>query len=170
MTFKDLQSGSQVYILIKGDKVAYHESSIVSVSAPRAEMPQLTGTALPQYRQVVDVTYTVNGKTYTDAVEVNSTMFSTNSTGSPTLVSTDKEAILREVRETLKQSEKFLKDVDKHKKRIKECQALISELDTEYNEKIQTENRLKKLEESSEQTNEMLKKILDKITENKLFT
>lgn len=59
--------------------------------------------------------------------------------------------------------------MEKHKKRVKECKALIVEIDTEYNEKVQTENRLSKLEESSIKTNELLQQLLEKINKNKLF-
>jgi hypothetical protein len=120
-------------------------------------------------RQVVDVTYTIAGKTYTDVADINSGLFSTNKTGSPVLVSLEKEAIISELKETLKQSEKLVKDVDLHKKRIKQCKTLIAEIDTEYNEKVQTENRLSKLEESTLKTNEMLQQILEKMNKNKLF-
>lgn len=45
----------------------------------------------------------------------------------------------------------------------------MAEIDTEYNEKVQTENRLTKLEESTVKTNELLQQLLEKINKNKLF-
>ena len=120
-------------------------------------------------RQVRDITYTIGDQTFTDVADVNSSLFSTSKPGAPTLVSTEKEFIINELKETLKQSEKFIKDIDKYKRRIKECKTLIAEIDTEYNEKVQTENRLSKLEESSIKTNELLQQLLEKINKNKLF-
>lgn len=168
--FKDLQNGNTLYILQKGDKMIYTESSVVSISAPRAEMPQNNQfPTTPAFRQVVDVTYTVAGTTYTDSADVNSSVFGTTKTGCQTLVATEKSFIVNELKETLKQSENWLKDVDKLKRRVKDCKLLIGELDNEFQEKIQTENRLTKLEENTQKTNEMLQKILDKMAENKLF-
>jgi hypothetical protein len=168
--FKDLQQGNTLYVLVKGDKMIYEESSVVSISAPRAEMPNTNQfPANTTFRQVIDVTYNVQGKTFTDAAEVNSSIFVTTKPGAQTLVATDKQFIVNELKETLKQDEKWLKDVDKLKKRVKDCKSLIGELDTEFKEKEMTENRLAKLEESTLKTNEMLKKILDKMSENKLF-
>ena len=170
-TFRDVQPGNTLFILVKDDKITYEESSVVSVSQPRTDMPQNNQfpMQMQSIRQVVDVTYTIGGKTYTDVADINSGLFSTNKTGSPVLISLEKDAIISELKETLKQSEKLVKDVDLHKKRIKQCKTLIADIDTEYNEKIQTENRLSKLEESTLKTNEMLQQILEKMNKNKLF-
>lgn len=169
--FKEIQAGNTLYVLVKQDnKLVYEETSVISVSAPRAEMPkpnQFPSTS--SFRQVVDVTYSVSGKNVTDTADVNSSVLSSVSSQNPTLVSTEKEFVLNEVRETLKQSEKILKDIDKHKKRIKDCKELIGKLDTEYNEKLQYENRLTKLEEQTNKTNDLLEKILGKMNENKLL-
>lgn len=169
--FKEIQAGNTLFVLVKADaKLNYEETTVISVSAPRADLPQPGQfPAAGTFRQVVDVTYSVAGKTYTDVADVNASVLSSNAPGSPTLVATEKDFVLNELRETLKQSEKIVKDIDKHKKRIKDCKSLISELDTEFREKELTENRLQKLEESTLKTNEMLQKILDKMTDNKLF-
>lgn len=168
--FRDFQAGQTLYILIKDDRLKYEESSAVSVSPARTDVQQ-NNQAYPMQnlRQVRDITYTIGDQTFTDIADVNSSLFSTSKPGAPTLVSTEKEYIINELKETLKQSEKLVKDIDKHKKRIKECKTLIAEIDTEYNEKVQTENRLSKLEESSIKTNELLQQLLEKINKNKLF-
>lgn len=170
--FRDFQAGQTLYILIKDDKLKYEESSAVSVSPARTDVQQ-NNQAYPNpmqnLRQVRDITYTIGDQTFTDIADVNSSLFSTSKPGAPTLVSTEKEFVINELKETLKQSEKLIKDIDKHKKRIKECKTLIAEIDTEYNEKVQTENRLSKLEESSIKTNELLQQLLEKINKNKLF-
>ena len=166
--FKDLTNGATIYVVQKQEqKMLFDEGVIVSVSRPRADMPQ-TPNQIPQYREVVDVTYTVSGKTFTDTVDINANAFSTDKTGCPTLVAVEKESALNEVRQTLKQAEQFIKDIDKQKKRVKDCKEIIAAHDTEYNEKIQTENRLKKLEETTMKTADILQKILDKM-DNKLL-
>ena len=171
-TFRDIQPGNTLFVLSKGDKLTYEETTLVSVSQPRADVLQQNNQFPMQMqgiRQVVDVTYTIAGKTYTDTTDINLSVLSNPQTGFPVMVSTEKEYVINELKETMKQSEKLLKDVEKHKKRVKECKALIAEIDTEYNEKVQTENRLSKLEESSIKTNELLQQLLEKINKNKLF-
>lgn len=172
--FKDLTAGSPVYALIKGnDEIRYAEGSVVAVGQQRVEIPQMQAGAfiMPQNmaspKTVVDVTYSIDGKNYTDAVEVTSSMFPTEMTGAITLVATDKEPIIRELHATLKRAEDYLKSVEtevpRNKKRIGECKSLISTLDTSYAEKQEFEHRIKRLEEGSEETNKLLNKILSKL-------
>lgn len=173
MTIKEATQGSTIYALLKGDDLKYVEGIIGGVSAPRAEMPKQDNSqfpmAMPQMRQVVDVTYTLDGQTFTDAVDVSVSSFITNRTGTTTLVSIDKDAILRELNETLKQSESILKDVPKLEKRVKKCKDLIGKLDTVSAEKLAMEKRLNKLEEQNKETNGLIKQLLEKLNENKLF-
>lgn len=153
-TFRESHAGSAVYALIKGDSLRYTEGTLVSVGYPRVS-PVPSGQV---FAQVVDVTYTLDGKTYTDAVDVTATMFSTDKPGALTLVSTAKDPVVRELHETMKQSEAAIKDVSKHKKRIEECKTLIAQLDTAYNEKQKMDGRLTRLEESMEEILKLLKK------------
>lgn len=178
--FKDLTVGSPVYALIKADsQLKYEEGTIVSIGQQRTEMPPMQPNAfpmpnnMPTTKAVVDVTYCVAGKNFTDAVEVTSYMFSTEKTGAITLVTTDKEPIIRELNATLKRSEDYLRNVEtevpKNKKRIEDCKALISQLDTKFAEKQEMENRIKSLEESNKklgegmaENNSLLKKLIEK--------
>lgn len=152
--FKGLSAGTVVYALMKGDDLTYHEGSIVSVSQPRINMPEMKvgQMQLPSMQEVVDVTYSIDGKNYTDMVEVTASMFPTKSPGVLTLVSTDKDAVVRELHATLKASENYIKEaereVPKQKKRMDECKKLIADLDTEFKERQDTENRFAKLEET----------------------
>jgi len=172
--FKDLTAGSSVFALIKGDdELRYVEGSVVTVGQPRVELPQMAQGSfpLPQNmstpKNVVDVTYCIDGKNYTDAVDVTSYMFPTEKPGAITLVATDKEPIVRELHATMKRAEDYLKNVEtevpKNEKRIKDCKSLIGELDTSYAEKQAFENRIKRLEEGNEETNKLLNKILSKL-------
>lgn len=171
--FKDLSVGSPIYALVKGDdELHYEEGSIVSIGQQRLDVPQVqpnTGAFVPQMpatKNVVDVTYTLMGKNYTDAVEVTSYMFPTEKTGAITLIATDKEPIIRELKATQKRAEDFLKKVEteipRNKKRVEECKAYISLLDTEYAEKQEMETRIKRLEEGTAETNNLLKSLIAK--------
>jgi hypothetical protein len=169
--FKDLTAGASVYALMKGDELKYTEGSIVSVGAQRVDVPQVQAgqmpLAMPSVRNVVDVTYSLDGKNYTDVVDVTASMFPTEKTGCVTLVSTDKNDVVRELQATLKKSENYLteaeKMIPKEEKRVKECKALIAKLDTAFQEKQQTEERFAKIEESQNVLGRKLDMILEKL-------
>lgn len=168
--FKDLTPGSIIYALIKGnDELKYEEGSIVTVGPQRVEMPQIQNGSVPSFQQfqtpktVVDVTYSVAGKNYTDAVEVTAYMFPTEKPGAISLITTDKDSIVRELRATLKKSEDYVKssetEVPRNKKRIEECKVLIGLVDTSYAKEQELENRMKKLEESDRENRKLLEQI-----------
>lgn len=166
--FKNLTAGALVYALVKGDELKYTEGTIVSVSHERMNMPKYDAAQMPMQmpsvQNVVDVTYSLDGQNYTDVVDVTASMFPTKNPGAMTLVSTDKDAIVRELHATLKSSENYLKEaereVPKQKKRIKDCKALIAQLDTDFQDRQQTEERFAKLEEAQKEQGGKLDKIL----------
>lgn len=161
--FKDQTAGAVIYALIKDDDLKYTEGTIVSVSQPRMNMPDLK-QGLPTIQNVVDVTYSLDGKNYTDIVDVTASMFPTKSPGALSLISTDKETIVRELHATLKTSEAYIKEAErelpKQKKRIMECKALIPQLDSEFKARQQTEERFAKLEETQKEQGCKLDEIL----------
>lgn len=168
--FKNLTAGATIHALIKGDNMRYVECQIVSVGMPRMEMPTNSqpAMALPAMpKNVVDVTYCLEGKNYTDAVDVNASMAPTDKPGATTLLATDKATILRELRATLKIDEDYLAHADEEKARreksVAKCHELIGLLDTEYAEKQAFEQRIAKLEQGTEKTNNMLEQILAKL-------
>jgi DNA repair exonuclease SbcCD ATPase subunit len=116
-------------------------------------------------KSVVDVTYSIDGKNYTDAVDIAASVFPTSKPGALTLVATDKEAVVRELHATLKTSENYLKEaereVPKQEGRVKECRELIAQLDTEYKDKQQLEQRFGKIEETQKDQGSKLDKILN---------
>ena len=170
--FKDLTPGSIIYALIKNpDELNYVEGSIVSIGQQRVDMPDFKNGQLPNFshssKTVVDVTYSLDGKNYTDAVEVTAYMFPTEKPGAISLITTDKDSIIRELHATRKRSEDYIKNVEtevpRNKKRIDDCKTLIGLLDTKYAEKQELENRIKKLEDGNAETNRLLNQILSKI-------
>lgn len=165
--FKDLTPGSPIHALIKGsDEVKYVEGSIVSIGQQRVDMQQ-GSFPMATPKTVVDVTYSIENKNYTDAVEVTSCMFPTEKLGDITLIATDKDPIIRELHATLKRAEDYIKNVEtevpRNKKRIDDCKKLIGSLDTVYAEKQELDSRIKKLEDSNAHTNELLTQILTKL-------
>lgn len=167
--FKDLTPGQPVYALVKGDELQYIEGSIVSVGQQRMEMPQAPmgqmPMQMPTMKNVVDVTYSIDGKNYTDAVDITASVFPTNKPGALALIATDKDAVVRELHATLRNSENYLKDtereVPKQQRRVKDCKTLIAQLDTDFKEKQQMEERFGKIEETQKDQGSKLDQILN---------
>lgn len=168
--FKNLTPGASIHALIKGDNMRYVEGQIVSVGMPRIDMPanpQPTISIPAMPKNVVDVTYSLEGKNYTDAIDVSASMHPTKQPGDTTLLATDKATILRELRATLKIDEDYLANAKnekaRHEKSAAKCKELITALDTEYAEKQAFEQRIQSLEHGQSQTNAMLQQIIDKL-------
>lgn len=161
--FKDLSSGQPIYVLVKGQELKYIEGKIVNIGMQRMDMPK--EVAIP--RNVIDITYELEGVNYTDTVNVTDSMFPTNKLGSIALLATSKDIILRELRASLKLDEEFLATVDQTKEQkernVKSYKELIGKLDTEWAEKQALESRITTLENTSKETNTLLKSILEKL-------
>lgn len=167
--FKDMTPGQSVFALMKGEELKYCEGSIVSVGQQRMEMPQPVAGQMPlqvpSFKNVVDVTYSLDGKNYTDAVDVTASVFPTDKPGVLSMVATDKEAVVRELQATLRTSENYLKEaereVPKRTKCVEDCKKLIALLDTDYRERQQTEERFAKIEAAQRQQGGKLDEILE---------
>ena len=165
---KNLTSGSAIYALIKGDTLVYAEGTIESIGSPRADYQKdMNGQFIPSQTisMVMDVTYKINDKTYTDQVDANASMFPTKKPGAITLVSSDVEPIIRELKATLKKSEDYIKETEtgipNNTKRIEQCKELIAKLDTSFAEKKALEDRIHRLELQSNETNTLLKQLIE---------
>lgn len=165
--FKDMTPGAMIHALVKEDKLRYVTGAVVSVGQQRVEMPKVDNPmqAIGQgYKQVVDVTFSIDGKNYTEAVDATAYMFSTNKLGGVSLVATDTEPIVRELHATEKLDADYVKtakaEVPKREKRIRECKILIAELDTEFRKEQETEERFARLEKKQEEIGGMLDRIL----------
>lgn len=165
--FKDLTAGATIFALIKSDDIQYKECSVVNVGMPRMDMPTNGQMPMSIPGNVVDVTFTIDGKSITEAIGVNDAIHSAKNMGSVALLATDKEAIVRELRATLKIDEDYLANVQaetkKKKKQAEQCKALIGQLDTAFAEKQAFEQRIARLEEGTEKTNNLLESILAKL-------
>lgn len=170
--FKGMTAGTVIYALLKGDDMKYQEGTIVSVSQPRMNYSDMKPgqMQMPSMQEVVDVTYSIDGKNYTDMVEVTAGMFQTKNPGVLTLVSTEKDAIVRELRATLKASENYIteaeREVPRQEKRIGQCKELIAQLDTEFKEKQENEKRFAQIEETQRAQGGKLDQILALLQKN----
>ena len=178
LLFKDMTPGQTIYALMKSDELKYCEGSIISVGPQRMEMPQVpagqTPLQMPSIKNVVDVTYSLDGKNFTDTVDITACVFPTDKPGALSLVATDKEAVVRELHATLNNSENYLKEaereVPKHEKRVKDCKGLIAQLDTDFKEKQQLEERFGKIEETQKDQGSKLDQILELLKNKQTHT
>lgn len=167
---KQLTPGSVVHALFKGEKMTYAEGTVNNAGAPRREMPKYDASnpmsALASPKEVMDLTFTFNGATYTEAVDPNQVMFGTSKMGAVALVATSVEPIVRELRATRRQKEDYLKETEtgipRAKECINECDKLIGALDTSYAEKQAMNERISRLEEQNAETNKLLRELLEK--------
>jgi hypothetical protein len=168
---KQLAPGSVIHALFKSDKLTYAEGTVNTAGAPRREMPKYDASnpmaALASPKEVMDLTFTFNGATFTETVDPNQVMFGTNKMGVIALVATSVEPIVRELRATKKQKEDYLKETEtgipKAKESIEECDKLIGELDTSYAEKQAMNERINNLEAQNAETNKLLRELINKL-------
>lgn len=160
---KDLKQDQPIYALIKDDDISYVEGKVLNVGIQRMDISK--NISMPV--NVIDINYELNGNTFTDVIGVNDSTFTTKKPGAITLVSTNKDIILKEIRTSLKLDEEFLDSIDdtiaKKKRNIEQYKSLILKLDTEWAKQQAIETRITSLENNSKETNILLKSILDKL-------
>lgn len=166
LLFKDLAPGAIIYALIKGDDLLYKEGTVANVGIPRMEMPQGNNIPMGMPRNVVDVTFTVDGKSFTEAISITDSIHSAKNMGGVAMLSTDKDAVVRELRASLKIDEDYLAGVDQEKKkrekRVKQCRDLIAALDTEFAAKQAADERVQRLEDNINEIKAMLAQLTKK--------
>ena len=146
MQFKDIQQGYTVHILNKQD-MTYIQGKVTGNTFPRMET--INGKA----QMVVDVNIEVDGKTATYTIpESLSVTFAGN-----LVLSTDREALSREVEAMKNNAEKRLANVDSDKKIVERASNLLAELNPIYKQKQDTEKRFGEIEGSITDLKEMMK-------------
>lgn len=78
----------------------------------------------------------------------------------PTLLTTDKECVVGEVKAIKAQAEETLTKVDEMKQTLTKCNSLLEDLDTAYKEKQATENRFRKIEDKMDRLLDMMERRL----------
>lgn len=153
MTFKELKQGYSVYILDK-DKMSVKNGKVVGVSAPHIDKERFDlGVAL-----VVDVTLDIEGAvaTYTFKEDTETGYIQ------QTVITTDKQNIIREVEAIKSQSEEVLSQVDTHKDRLQRCNNILVEFNPAIKERQAIDERFGKLESSMDELKNMLSGLLIK--------
>lgn len=151
MTFKELKQGYSVYILDKDD-MSVKQAKVVNVSTPHIDKKTFElGAAL-----VVDVMLDVDGVTSTYTLKEDTETGYAQST----VITTDKQAVIREVEVVKTQSEDALSQVDVHKDRLQKCNDILAEYNPAIREKREIDERFGKLEGSIDELKAMLSNIV----------
>lgn len=154
MTFRELKQGYSLYILDK-DSMSVKQGRVVSVSAPHIDKKGFELGA----KLVVDVMLDVDGVTTTYTFKEDSDVGYFNST----VITADKQNILREVEATKSQSEEVLSQTDMHRKRLERCNIILADLNPAIREKQAIDERFVKLEGSIDEIKHMLSNIVTPI-------
>lgn len=153
MTFRELKQGYSIYVLDK-DSMCVKQAKVVSVSTPHIDKRGFEmGASL-----VVDVVLDIDGAvaTYTFKEDTETGYFST------TIITIDKQNIVREVEVVKTQSEEALSQIDVHKDRLSKCNEILAEFNPAIKEKQAIDQRFVKLEGSIDEIKNMLSNIVNK--------
>lgn len=149
MLFKDLKSGYPVFSFDR-NTMEVKQGKIINVGVPHIDPTYGHPTEM-----VVDVTAEFDKQTHTytfkDSAEIgyNGTF----------VISTGRDAILREVESLKMSAEQSLAQVSQHKTTIEKCSKILEEFNPSFKEKRENEQRLNKLESSLEDIKSMLQNI-----------
>lgn len=137
MLFKELKSGFPIFLLNR-TTMEYSQGKVMSVGIPHPDLkPSAIGKLL------IDITVqTTDGKTNTYEVsDSEQTAYA-----GALLIATSKECVIAEVTTAKAQAEAMLAKVDEQKRLVEKCGLLLKDLDTAYKERMATEARLDKME------------------------
>lgn len=148
LTFKELRTSGQVYLLNKANEI-YLAGKVVNRSEPHfPDLRDMGVTSLPTVQNVaqmvVDVTVETEKGTSTYSLPADSSVHAIGTL----LISTDTNCIIGELRATVRECDEYLAAYDKRKQMKSWAEGLISDLDVEYKEKKEINDRIAKLETS----------------------
>ena len=156
MTFKDMKQGYPVYMLHKGEDMKAGTGKVVTATAPRLPQQYSGGNALSM---VVDVTIEADGANKTYTIPADSTVVSAGNT----VLSVDRDGILREVEVMKAESEDVLSSMDKHRMRAESCEKILTEWNPELAEKKRQDERIGSLENGVNELKGMIRELVNKL-------
>lgn len=157
MLFKDIKQNYPVFILDK-QELKVSQGKVVSAAFPRIDMnagvkPGNVSPTNPTGAQmVVDITIEADGKTATYTIPENLAITYAGNI----VLSTDRDGLVREIEAMKNAAEQILSTVDHQKAIVEKSSALLAELNPIYKEKIETEERFGKIENSVSELKDML--------------
>lgn len=160
MTFKEIKQGYSVYLLNRANDISVSVGKVKSISMPR--IPSFQNMNFTQTQQmVVDVTIENGNNTETYTIPDNLDL---TYAGNDLVISTSREAILREVESMKNKAEDIINSVGKNKKIITACDKILIEFNPAFKEKKENEERIGKMETQIGEMSEMIKNLLNKLS------
>lgn len=156
MTFKDMKQGYPVYMLHRGEDMKAGTGKVVTVTAPRFPQQYNGGNALSM---VMDVTIESDGANKTYTIPADSTVVSAGNT----VLSVDRDGILREVEAMKSESEDVLSSMEKHRIRVGICDKILTEWNPELAEKKRQDERIGSLENGVNELKGMIRELVNKL-------
>lgn len=143
-------------MLHKGDGMKASQGKVVTATQPRFPQ-QYNGQALGM---VVDVTVEEEGTNKTYTMPADSSVVSAGNT----VLSVDREGILREVEAMKAESEDVLSSMEKHRARTEACEKILTEWNPQLAERKKQDERIGSLETGMNELKGMIKSLVDKLS------
>ena len=171
--FKDIKSGSIVYVLITDKShIKATQGKVTHKADPRLNssltqnLTNFSASALSQMQErVIDATIEIEGVSKTYCIPENLSV--TYADG--LIISTEREGIIREVQAQKNLSEEHIKQTPFEEEKKKQCDEILENWDPVFKEKRETEQRfsemerrMSKFEEGQNRMNENFEKFLKK--------
>ena len=152
MIFKELKKGLPVYILNK-NTLEYSQGKVVQDATPQ-RLNTTFGQGL-----LTDVSIEAGGITKIWTLPADQKVAEMQS-DSDTIIAIDKSTILAMVKSIHGEFESYLEGVPHYEEKLEKAKALIGELDQNYKQQQQTEERFTKIEQSIDGIQTALSEIL----------
>lgn len=159
MLFKDLHKGNVVYVL-NTDDLKLTNGKVINVGVPYFDMPSPTPNMNMNASRVVDVTIEINGATNTYKIPENLSVTFANKM----LLATEKVAVINEIEGIKNTCNDIVNNYEKSLEKIKICDELISELNPEFKEKKENEEKLANMQSEIREIKQMILKLNEKRT------
>ena len=156
MQFKDLKDAYPIYLFDRSN-ISIQTGRVTSVTPPHASTKP--GATLANMGLVVDVVVNIDGKSYSYEVKENSESAYIDTT----LLTSNVDIVVNELKAIKTNSEETLKSIDKHKENITRCTTLLSEFDPVYREKKETDDKINTLTQTVANLAAIVEKLNDKI-------
>lgn len=149
--FKDIKQGDTIYLFDRNN-ISMQVGKVTAVN------PSHAGKYNNTFDMVVDLTINTDGQsqvyTFKDSNEV--------SYAGQTMISSNLEAIIKEVKQAQTQAEEALRNVDKNREIVEKCSNLIAEYDPVYKAQKESDERYSKLESEISAIKQMIGDLANK--------
>ena len=140
MIFKELKKGLPVYILNK-NTLEYNQGKVIQDATPQRMNPNF-GQGL-----LTDVSIEAGGVSKIWTLPADQKVAEMQN-DSDTIIAIDKDTILAMIKSIHGECESYLQGVPHYEEKLEKAKTLISELDSNFKQQQQTEERFLKIEES----------------------